>query len=297
MDDREFEDALGALRADRRHGAAELARRALAILRDSAEEIQVESAEEFRLRMSVRLRALMSARPSMVTIQNLILEWADCLIPELGVGLGALRAASAERAVNLIATSREASGRAADHAARLIGTGKTVLTHSRSSTVLLTCDRLKDAELRMIVTESRPLNEGHVVVAQLSDWDVPATLITEAQIGLAMADADANLALVGADTVCADGSVVNKAGTLLVALAARHAGKPFYVCCEGFKMAALGVPTPVLEEMDPVELGAPCWPGVAVRNTYFDVTPPSLVTAWITEDGVFAVRPGRHGQE
>ena len=245
--------------------------------------------------MAVRLRALMSARPSMVTIQKLILEWADCLIPEPGGDLGALRAASAERAVNLIAASREASGRAADHAARLIGTGKTVLTHSRSSTVLLACDRLKDAELRMIVTESRPLNEGHVVVAQLSDWDVPATLITESQIGLAMADAD--LALVGADTVCADGSVVNKAGTSLVALAARHAGKPFYVCCEGFKMAALGAPTPALEEMDPVELGAPCWPGVTVRNTYFDVTPPSLVTAWITEDGVFAVRPGRRGQE
>jgi translation initiation factor eIF-2B subunit delta len=284
MDDRAFDDAVAALRADRAHGAAELARRALAILRDSAADIHVESAEEFRLRMAARLRALISARPSMVAIQNLILEWADCLIPEPGVGHGAVRAASAERAANLIAASREASGHAADRAARLIGSGKTVLTHSRSSTVLLTCDRLKDAELRMIVTESRPLNEGHTVAAQLSDWDVPATLITEAQIGLAMADAD--LALVGADTVCADGSVVNKAGTSLVALAARQQGRPFYVCCEGFKMAALSAPTPVLEEMDPAELAAPGWSGVTVRNTYFDITPPSLVTAWITEDGV-----------
>ncbi|MDH3701512.1 MAG: hypothetical protein OEU46_09380 [Alphaproteobacteria bacterium] len=289
MDDREFDDALGALRADRRHGAAELARRALAILQMSAENSPAVDPDAFRAMTAARVRALMAARPSMAAIGNLLAEWTGFLDEAPVHGLEALRAAAAECASNLIAQSREASVQVADHAARLIGTGKTVLTHSRSSTVLLTCDRLKDADLRMIITESQPLNEGHAVAAQLSDWGVPATLITEAQIGLAMANAD--LALVGADTVRADGSVINKAGTSLVAYAARQHGKPFYVCCESFKRAAQDAPPPELEEMEPAELGAPGWPGVTVHNTYFDITPPSLVTAWITEGGVFTEFP------
>ncbi len=284
MDNRTFDDAVAALRADRAHGAAELARRALTLLQQSAWEIPAADPEEFHASMVVRGRALAMARPSMAAIGNLTGEWVRCLGQVPGGDLGSARAAAAECADNLIAASHEASMRVAEHAATLIGAGKTVLTHSRSSTLLLACARLKDAELRMIVTESRPLNEGHAVAAQLSDWGVPATLITEAQIGLAMADAD--LALVGADTVCSDGGVVNKAGTSLAALAARQHGRPFYVCCEGFKLAAPDAPPPVLEAMDPAELAAPGWSGVTVRNTYFDITPPSLVTAWITEDGV-----------
>jgi len=285
VDERTFDDVLAALRADRQHGAAELARRTLAILQQSAADMPAADPEEFHLSAGTRGRALMAARPSMAAIGNLIGKWVACVEAAPGRSLASLRAAAADCALKLIAASHEASVQAADHAATLIGEGKTVLTHSRSSTVLLVCDRLRDADLRMIVTESRPLNEGHAVAAQLSDWGVPATVITEAQIGLAMADAD--LALVGADTVCADGSVVNKAGTFLAALAARQQGRPFYVCCEGFKRAARNAPPPVLEEMDPAELGAPGWLGVTVRNTYFDITPPSLVTTWITEEGVF----------
>ena len=284
MDDRTFEEAITALRADRRHGAAELARRTLAILQLSAAEIPAADPEEFRTLMAARAGALAAGRPSMAAIGNLLGEWIRCLEASPADSLETIRAAAADRALDLIAASREASIGAAEHAAAHIGGGRTVLTHSRSSTVLLVFDRLKDAGLRVIVTESRPLNEGHAVAAQLSDWGVTTALITDAQIGLAMADAD--LALVGADTVCADGSVVNKAGTSLVALAARQHGKPFYVCCEGFKRAMPDAPPPALEEMDPAELGAPGWPGVSVHNTYFDITAASLVTAWISEDGV-----------
>ena len=41
-----------------------------------------------------------------------------------------------------------------------------------------------------------------------------------------------------------------------------------------------------LEEMEQVELSAPGWPGVTVRNIYFDMTPARLITAWITEQGI-----------
>ncbi len=157
------------------------------------------------------------------------------------------------------------------------------MTHSVSSTVLETCRLLKDRGLRMIVTESRPLEEGRRLVERLSAWNVPTTYITDAQMGLFVARADG--VLVGADSLLADGSAINKVGTALLALAARECGVPFYVCCESFKRRDADDPPPELEEMSPAELNAPNWPGVTVRNVYFDITPARLMTAWISEDG------------
>lgn len=56
--------------------------------------------------------------------------------------------------------------------------------------------------------------------------------------------------------ILADGSVVNKVGTRLLALAARDAGAPFYVVCETAKfdvISYLGEP-PVLEEKESSEV-------------------------------------------
>ena len=42
-----------------------------------------------------------------------------------------------------------------------------------------------------------------------------------------------------------------------------------------------------IEERDPAEVLAEPIPGVAVRNPAFDVTPYDLITAIITEDGIW----------
>lgn len=153
-----------------------------------------------------------------------------------------------------------------------------------SSTLLEVFSGLQGRHVRMIVSESRPLCEGYSLARRLPGWNLDTTLITDAQIGLFAAEAD--LALVGADSLLADGSVVNKAGTYLLALAARDKSIPFYVCCESFKRRTADMAAFRLEEMSPAELGAPELPSVTLRNVYFDVTPPSLVTGWISERGL-----------
>ena len=88
-----------------------------------------------------------------------------------------------------------------------------------------------------------------------------------------------------ADSVLADGSLINKSGTLMLAATARCFDVPFYACCDGFKLRAAHMPDLVLEEMDAAELGAPGWPGIDIANCYFDLTPPRLISAIITENG------------
>lgn len=279
----QFNRWIAEIRDDRTRGASELARRSLELLAEAARLLPAVDAMELEERLLALTAELSAARPSMTPIRNLLRRWQDGLRLPAEMNLITARDLAIERAESLIAASRRAVTECAAQAAELLGPGRTVLTHSFSSTVVETCRLLKETGLRMIVTESRPLEEGRRLAERLSAWNVPTSYITDAQMGLFVAQADA--VLVGADSVLADGAVVNKAGTYPLALAARDQGVPFHVCCESFKWRAADDPPPELEEMAPTELNAPDWSGVTVRNVYFDLTPARLVSVWIDETG------------
>ncbi|MBF6590406.1 MAG: translation initiation factor 2, partial [Ktedonobacterales bacterium] len=95
---------------------------------------------------------------------------------------------------------------------------------------------------------------------------------------------EARAVVVGADSVRADGGVVNKVGTYPLALSAREAGVPVYTLCETLKIAAPDFPL-VFEEMAPQALLPRPVKGITVRNVYFEYTPPALVAGVVTEDG------------
>jgi ribose 1,5-bisphosphate isomerase len=214
----------------------------------------------------------------------LVQRWSEGAAEFQENDLQAVRRGLADQAEGLSDLSRQAVEQVAARTAAEIGPGKTLITHSLSATVVAVFRRLADQGVRAIVSESRPLNEGCHLVGILSGLGVPTRLITDAQIGLCVSDAD--LALVGADSLLPDGSLVNKVGTYLLALAARDRGVPFWVCSESLKQRDETLPALKLERMDPAELGAPDLPGVQIDNVYFDVTPARLISAWFDEEGV-----------
>ncbi|MEJ2344965.1 MAG: translation initiation factor eIF-2B [Gammaproteobacteria bacterium] len=279
-----LDERINAVGADREQGASELARECLRIAADSAEQEPAADTGELLALLARRAQRLESARPSMAPVQNLVRTWSETL-PELsGRTLAEARATAAARARGLIEQSLAAVDSVAEQVLQLLGEGTTVITHSLSSTLTRALTQAGRRRIHVVLTESRPLCEGYILARRLAAAGVRATLITDAQLGLWMERAD--LAVTGADTVLADGAVVNKAGTYLLALAARDRNVPFYVCCETFKRRRGKVEAPDLEEMDASELGAPGVPGVTVRNIYFDVTPARLVSGWVHENGV-----------
>ncbi len=284
MEEGIFQEALAAFRSDRAHGASELARRALQILEQSTAGMPADAAAELADRLGERVEHLRAARPSMAPVANLLERWAEPLALLAWEGLPQMRQELAQRARTLYRESENAVAEAARRAAEFLGPDRTLFTHSSGSTVRELFRCLRDQRVSAILTESRPLNEGAQMAETLAGWGIPVTLITEAQIGLFIARADA--VVLGADSLLADGSLINKAGSLLVALAARERGVPLYVCCESFKCYPEGVKEPVLEEMSPGELGYADREGVTVRNLYFDLTPARLISGWIDEAGV-----------
>ena len=287
----DFQGRLRALQQDRVHGASELAREALRILADVALHAAAEDVIQMRVLLGDRAGALAGARPSMAPLHNLLGRWQRGLADLKHDDLDRFRSRAAEAAMALVSASERAVVEAAGHARDGLAESRTLITHSLSSTVSETLRRLKGRGLRVIATESRPLNEGYALAERLSAWGISTRLITDAQLGFFAKQADA--ALVGADSLLPDGAVLNKAGTYLLALAARDADVPFYVCCESFKLRTPEMGEPELEEMDPAELSGPDLARVEIRNLYFDITPSRLISAWITERGVTRQWTGR----
>ena len=124
---------------------------------------------------------------------------------------------------------------------------------------------------------------------------IPVTLITDGMCSYFMSKGMIDMVVVGADRIAANGDTANKIGTSVVAMVAKHYNIPFYVCGP---MSTIdpsvkdGSMIPI-EERDPDEVTSmwyerPMAPaGIKVFNPAFDVTDHSLISAIITETGVF----------
>jgi methylthioribose-1-phosphate isomerase len=192
--------------------------------------------------------------------------------------------------------------------AELIGGDAQVLTHCNAGalatggigTALAPVYTLHQAGHRVavIVDETRPLLQGSRLTAwELAQAGVPATLIADGMAASRLRRGDVSCVIVGADRIAANGDVANKIGTYGLALAARAHNVPFYVAAPSSTLD-LNMPDGAhipIEERAPDEVAG--WRGhrtapdnIPVWNPAFDVTPAPLVTAIITDRGVF--QPG-----
>jgi translation initiation factor 2B subunit (eIF-2B alpha/beta/delta family) len=151
-----------------------------------------------------------------------------------------------------------------------------VVTLSYSGTVISSISALPK-EVLISVAESLPMGEGVMTCRKLAEKGYDATLFRDSMIPSEVRRAD--LVIVGADGVCPEG-VVNKVGTMSMALAAKEFGRPFVVLCSTSKLI------PVLE-MDAME-GEGNAQEMKVREVVFEMTPLELVTVVITDEGVLS---------
>ena len=147
----------------------------------------------------------------------------------------------------------------------------------------------------VVVPETRPLLQGSRLTAwELTQAGVDCTLIGDGMIASRLRLGDVACVIVGADRIAANGDTANKIGTYGLALAARAHGIPFYVAAPSstFDPATpngAGIP---IEQREATEMSS--WQGtrtapigVKVWNPAFDMTPAELITAIITDQGVF----------
>ncbi|MDX1598390.1 MAG: initiation factor 2B [Marinobacter sp.] len=263
---------LSRLREDHQSGATALALKTLRDLTVYAEEANRDDLEAL-------VSELGNARPSMIVISNALSRVASQLAD------GEKPVAAVYRVARAL---ENASAAIAQHAHRLIPANTVIMTHSASSVVLELFRLLlrEQQSFSVICTQSSPGFEGHQLALALNDMNVPVTLITDAQMGLFVPQAD--VVITGSDTWLADGHFINKSGTRLLALAARAHKKPFWVLGDSFRHSDQTSDEVTLEEMPASELNAPEGDWITPRNIYFETIPDSLVTGRISEQGVFS---------
>ncbi|WP_242614425.1 S-methyl-5-thioribose-1-phosphate isomerase [Actinomadura roseirufa] len=150
------------------------------------------------------------------------------------------------------------------------------------------------------VDETRPLLQGSRLTAwELARAGIPCAVQADGAAPSTILRGLADVAVIGADRIAANGDTANKIGSVGVALACAAAGIPLVVAAPWSTVdLALpdggGVP---IEERPAEEIlgpdGARTAPrGVGAFNPAFDVTPARLVTALVTETGVLEVAAG-----
>jgi len=275
--------AIQAIRDDREHGASWLARAAAQALLRAGEQYRDAPDSTWEAVIRATARALVMSRPSMAAVANAAARvWNAGQPPTSPPSRDALLA----EARRLSEQDTQARQALYTNAATLLS--GTIYTLSRSGTLESILRELGQGHIieRVIVAQSRPGGEGVALGRTLARAGLPVTLVADAAAGIFIGEA--TCVALGADSLRADGCLVNKVGSYPLALVAKMASKSVYVVCETLKIAAPDFPLE-LEEMDPVELLPE--PGddseqLNPRNPYFDVTPASLIAAYITEEGV-----------
>lgn len=278
------------IRDDKTHGASELARQAVNVLKTTAEHSRANSVGQFLLELKAVGEGLMSARPVMAPVFNIVSRLLDIIIKEaVKMELDSVRRLTISKADDMVNDSLQAIARIAESGCELVADRDRLMTHSYSSTVMamLKTAFTKHENIEVIATRSGPGRTGEKIAQQLGLYRIPVTFIDDAAIGLYISKV--NRVVVGADRICADGKVINGIGTYQLALSAGRAGIPFYVLCETLKFdSRLKSGEVDLEEKDISEVVKPgvLPPEVEVKSLHFDITPLELITAVVTENGL-----------
>jgi translation initiation factor 2B subunit (eIF-2B alpha/beta/delta family) len=236
-----LEERVRELREEHHHGASWMARHALEALVEAIRsgEDPLETA-----------RILASTRISLGAIAGALGRVLACADnPEQVVAEAEAVIGCRDRAAKAIAIllSPEVSG--------------AVMTHSASATVREALVHTPPDDV--ICTVSEPGGEGRGLAAELRALGLKVELIDDSERADAARECD--IVLLGADTVFADGTLVNKVGTEAIARAANEKGVPVIVACETFKLA-------------PFEPEAP-------TESSFELVPAELISHVVTEEG------------
>lgn len=242
---------------------------------------------------------------------------------EGGADTSVAAAAALAEARALHREDAEASGRMAQYGLDLLGEllpgdGHRLLTHCNTGALVsggagtafaVALRAHGEGRLRQLwVDETRPLLQGARLTAyEAARNGMPYSLLTDSAAGSLFAAGEVDAVLIGADRIAADGSVANKVGSYPLAVLAKYHHVPFIVVAP---TTTVDLETPegtaiVVEQRSGIEVteitsrpGFPAGgggvgiavapPGTKAYNPAFDVTPPELVTAIVTEEGVIS---------
>ncbi|MEM4502772.1 MAG: S-methyl-5-thioribose-1-phosphate isomerase, partial [Ignisphaera sp.] len=275
---------------------------ALAIA-STAYNTSTDSVEDLRKKLLKAIDRLRKTRP---TAYNLFwsLNQIEEIVNRSYTSVEALKKAVIDKALELYEMDIKVNTLIGEYGEKLIEDGDTILTHCNAGALatvamgtalaIIRIAWYKGKRIKVIATETRPMLQGaRLTVWELMKEGIPVTLVTDNMVGYIMYKRLVDKVIVGADRILPDGHVINKIGTYTVAIVAKQHNVPFYVAAPTSTIDPWAkLNEVIIEERDPDEVRKIMnkllitVENVPVYNPSFDITPPELVTAIVTEKGV-----------
>lgn len=262
----------------------------------------LDFAEEF----SKIFKCFYSARPTAVNLGWALERMKNVLINSIGISIKELKEKLISEALDIANDDIECCKKIGKNGLKLLKNGSRILTHCNAgslaavqygtalSPIYLATE--KGMEIKVYTDETRPLLQGARLTAwELKNAGIDVTVICDNMVSSLMQKGETDAVFVGADRIAANGDAANKIGTSGVAVLANYYDIPFYVfapsstldknCPDGLSIK--------IEERDGAEISS-LWyenrmtpEGISCYNPAFDITPNELITAIITENGIY----------
>lgn len=270
-------------------GAATIAEETARAMHDQATGSDATDVETFQAELRAAARRLAATRPTAVSLPNTLRYVLD---RATGDDVETMRASVVAAVEDFCERLDRAQIDIGAIGANRLHDGDTVMTHCHSTDVLACLETAVEqgTDVSAVVKETRPRKQGHATARRLADLGVPVTFIVDSAAHHYLQEVDH--VFVGADTIAADGTVVNKIGTSGLAASACERDVPVAVAAQTLKLdpETLSGTSVVIEHRTATEVldgDLDSYDDIDVGNPAFDRTPPRYVDTVITERGQF----------
>lgn len=265
-----------------------------------------ESYEEFSKEFSRVKEYIGSSRPTAVNLGWALQRMERIVSEHPGAPVSEICVKLKKEALEIQQEDMDMCRRISEYGLSLIKNGDGILTHcnagplatSRYGTALgpLFLGKERGMEFKVFADETRPLLQGARLTSyELEQGGIDVTLICDNMASMVMKNGWVQACFVGCDRVAANGDTANKIGTSGVAILADYYHIPFYVLGPSSTID-LNCPTGAhipIELRPPEEIKEQFYkqpmalPKTKCYNPAFDVTDHSLITAIVTDQGIF----------
>ncbi|XP_063979016.1 translation initiation factor eIF2B subunit delta [Diachasmimorpha longicaudata] len=179
-----------------------------------------------------------------------------------------------------------------------ISNGDVILTCSYSSLIQkILCEAHDQGKkFRVVILDGRPFLEGKELLRRLAKYGIECSYGRITQVSNVIKKEGVNKVLLGVHAIFANGAIMSRLGTAQIALMAKAFNIPVLFACETYKTCERVQTDSIVnnEIGDPNELAIGStalanWkaqPNLNLLNLTYDVTPPELITAVVTELGI-----------
>ncbi|MHA2610628.1 MAG: S-methyl-5-thioribose-1-phosphate isomerase [bacterium JZ-2024 1] len=275
----------------------------LAFFAGQAERKKENWAEKFPM----WIKEMLSFRPTAVNPRNHLARMNEVFLQahKEGKSPGEIVHLLWDEAKKIAREEKEICEKISEYGASLIGRNSRILTHCNTGALATYGTGTALGIIRKCaeegknpfvwVTETRPLLQGSRLTAfELEKLHIPYSIIVDSAVGDLFSKGEVQYVLVGADRIARNGDTANKIGTKTLALLAHLFQIPFLVAAPLSSFdpdipSKEYIPIEFRKSEEILSLGSqPVAPGhFQVYNPAFDITESSLVTAFITEEGIY----------